>query len=314
MKYKLGFIIFFIAFLLLLALLFYNYNAKKNTISTPKSEPVSISRPTLDTIPTPDTVLNDSTAYKITRSINYNGLNVDVIIDKPDINELDVLITYHGTVQDDKNTLSAAETALNQFKNTLDRKDMMIVSVAHPQRNILFGDNIKQAEAALLWVKNQASQDLGIKVNKIFLAGHSQGGYLVTRLNTMHQTNGVIANAPGPLDLLYRCQLEETGQEKASYSCGNLRNEYGSTSENPNAYSQRSLLNFKNSFKSDILFVQGLADSVIQLYSWPTFKKDILNCNNCLNTQFVEIKGAGHTALFESKKAKSEFNNFINSH
>ena len=100
----------------------------------------------------------------------------------------------------------------------------------------------------MLWVKNQASQDLGITVNKIFLAGHSQGGYLVTRLNTMHQTNWVIANAPGPLDLLYRCQLEESGKIQASYSCDNLRNEYGSTSTNPNAYSQRSLLNFNDGF------------------------------------------------------------------
>lgn len=303
MDNKLAFIIGFIGVLLLLVLFFYNDNGIKKIILTPKSS----------SIPT-TLVTNDSTAYKTTRSINYNGVNVDVIIDKPSINEVDVLITYHGTVESDDAILTAAERTLTEFKNLLDSQNIMLFSVAHPQRNILFGDNIKQAEAALLWVKNQASQDLGITVKKIFLAGHSQGGYLVTRLNTMHQTNGVIANAPGPLDLLYRCQLEETGQEKASYSCDNLRNEYGSTSANPNAYSQRSLLNFKNGFKSDILFVQGLADSAIQLHSWPTFKNDILKCNNCLNTQFVEIKGAGHTALFESKKAKSEFNNFINSH
>lgn len=303
MDNKLAFIIGFIGVLLLLLLFFYNDNGIKKIILTPKSS----------SIPTTP-VTNDSTAYKKTRSINYNGVNVDVIIDKPDINELDVLITYHGTVQDDKKIISAAETALNQFKNTLDRKDMMIVSVAHPQLNILFGDNIKQAEAALLWVKNQASQELGIKVNKIFLAGHSQGGYLVTRLNTMHQTNGVIASSPGPLDLVFRCQLEESRKAPASYSCNNLKNAYGSTTNDPNAYYQRSLLNFTNGFKSDILFVQGLDDEAIQMYSWPKFKKDILNCNNCLNTQFVEIEGAGHTALFESKKAKTEFNNFINSH
>jgi hypothetical protein len=28
----------------------------------------------------------------------------------------------------------------------------------------------------------------------------------------MYQTNGVIANGPGPLNLVYRCQLEENGQ------------------------------------------------------------------------------------------------------
>jgi hypothetical protein len=46
---------------------------------------------------------------------------------------------------------------------------MMIVSVAHPQEQILMGGNIIQAEATLLWVKNNANQKLGITVGKIFL-------------------------------------------------------------------------------------------------------------------------------------------------
>lgn len=255
-----------------------------------------------------------TTSYRITKTIIYNNIDVDVIIDKPAINEVDVLITYHGTVQSDNDILTAAENTLNQFKNILNRQDMMIVSVAHPQLNILFGDNIIEAEAALLWVKNRASQELGISVRKIFLAGHSQGGYLVTRLNTMHETNGVIANAPGPLNLVFRCQLEENGQAQQSYVCNNLRNVYGTTVTNSNAYYQRSLLNFTNGFKSDILFIQGLNDAAIHMYSWPFFKQDVINCINCEIRQFIEIAGAGHGALFESQTAKNEFNYFINSH
>jgi hypothetical protein len=254
-----------------------------------------------------------SSAFRTTRTITYNDIAVDVIIDKPDLNEVDVLITYHGTVQSDNAILSAAENTLNQFKNILNRQDMMLVSVAHPQLNMLFGDNIAQAEAALLWVKHRANQELGITVKKIFLAGHSQGGYLVTRLNTMHETNGVIANAPGPLNLVFRCQLEENGQTPPSYVCNNLRNAYGTTTDNPNAYHQRSLLNFTNGFKSDILFVQGLEDMAIQMHSWPTFKQEVLNCTNCQNTQFVEVAGAGHGALFMNATAKTELNTFINS-
>jgi pimeloyl-ACP methyl ester carboxylesterase len=191
---------------------------------------------------------------------------------------------------------------------------MMIVSVAYPQENVLLGDNIVQGEAALLWLKNKASQELGITVKKVFLGGHSQGGYMVTRLNTMHQTNGVIANAPGPLNLVYRCQLEENGQVQSGAVCTQLKSVYGTTTSNPNAYFQRSLLNFTNGFKSDILFVQGLNDTPIQMYSWPTFKQDVLNCTNCMDRQFVEITGAGHGAIFESQTAKTEFNNFINNH
>ncbi|WP_396173724.1 alpha/beta hydrolase fold domain-containing protein [Flavobacterium sp.] len=254
------------------------------------------------------------TAYRITKSVTYNNSTVDVIIDKPALNEVDVLLVFHGTVMYDSSIISAANTTLDKFKGILDRNDMMIVSVAYPQENVLLGDNIVQCEAALLWLKNKASQELGITVKKIFLAGHSQGGYIVTRLNTMHQTNGVIANAPGPLNLVYRCGLEENGQVQSGAVCTKLNNVYGTTTSNPNAYFQRSLLNFTNGFKSDILFVQGLSDSPIQLYSWPTFKQDVLNCTNCQNRQFVEIVGGEHGSLFESPTAKTEFNNFINSH
>lgn len=252
-------------------------------------------------------------AYRQTKTINYNNTSVDVVIDKPALNDLDVLIVYHGTVLYDMFSLTAANTTLDSFKNILDRKDMMLLSVAYPGENLLFGDNIIQAEAALLWVKNSAARELGITVKKVFLAGHSQGGYLVTRLNTMHKTNGVIANAPGPLNLVYRCNLEENGQVATSVTCDKLRNIYGTTSTNPDAYFQRSLLNFTNGFKSDMLFVQGLNDSPIQLYSWPTFKQDVLNCTNCQSTQFVEVPGGTHPSLFTSPVAKTEFNNFINS-
>ena len=252
------------------------------------------------------------TAYRITKNISYNNISVDVIIDKPAINNLDILLVFHGTVQSDSEIITAANTTLDNFKGILDRKNMMIVSVAHPQENILFGDNIMQAEAALLWVKNKANQELGITVGKIFLAGHSQGGYLVTRLNTMHQTNGVIANSPGPLNLVYRCGLEENGQVQSSATCLKLKNVYGLSTTNSSAYFERSLLNFTNGFKSDILFIQGLNDAPIQLYSWPNFKQEVLNCATCQNSQFVEIPG-GHTALFTNTLAKTEFNNFINS-
>lgn len=258
-------------------------------------------------------VVETATANRQTKTIAWNNIHVDVVIYKPLLNELDVLIVFHGTVQFDREIMIAANTALDNFKNILDREDMMIVSVAYPQENVLLGDNIIQAEAALLWVKNKANQELGITVNKIFLAGHSQGGYLVTRLNTMHQTNGVIANAPGPLNLIYRCQLEENGQIQSGAVCTKLRNVYGTTASNPNAYFQRSLLNFTEGFKSDILFVQGLNDSPIQMYSWPSFKQNVLSCTNCRNSRFVEIVGGGHASLFVSPLARTEFNNFINS-
>ena len=250
-------------------------------------------------------------AYRVVRNVSYNGVSVDVVIDKPQNDTVDVLVVYHGTVAFDSKILEAAYNTLDGFKRILTRSDMMIVSVAYPEENLLMGDNIVQAEAALLWVKNKAQQDLGITIRKVFMGGHSQGGYLVTRLNTMHPTNGVIANGPGPLNMEYRCRQEELGLIGVSIACTGLRARYGSPTTNPTPYFDRSLLNFTNGHKSDILFVQGLDDSPIQLYSWPTFKQSITACTNCRERLFLELPNAGHTALFESNTAKTEFNKFI---
>ncbi|NDF98267.1 MAG: hypothetical protein EB101_04945 [Chitinophagia bacterium] len=250
-------------------------------------------------------------AYRVVRNISYNGVSVDVVIDKPKNDTVDVLVVYHGTVTFDSKILEAAQNTLDGFKRILTRSDMMIVSVAYPEENLLMGDNIVQAEAALLWVKNKAQQDLGITTRKVFIAGHSQGGYLVTRLNTMHPTNGAIANGPGPLNMGYRCQQEELGLIGVSIACTGLKARYGSPAVNPTPYAERSLLNFTNRHKADILFVQGMEDSPIQLYSWPTFKQSITACTDCRERLFLELPNVGHTALFESSTAKTEFNKFI---
>lgn len=253
-------------------------------------------------------------AFVGTKSITYDGVNVNLVIDQPALKEVDVLVIYHGTVMYDSLILDASTSLIDKVKTILDREDIMIVSVAYPEQNLLMGDNIREAEAGLLWVKNTANEELGITVKKIFLLGHSQGGYLATRLNTMHQTNGVIANGPGPLNLVYRCQLEENGTIPNGTTCTLLKSTYGTTTANPTAYMQRSLLNFTTGFKSDILFVQGLNDTPIQMYSWPTFKEDVMNCTTCKNSQFLELAGEPHSALFTSPTAKTTFNNFINTH
>lgn len=256
---------------------------------------------------------DSNASYRITKNVSYNNVNVDVVIDKPQGNSFDVLLVFHGTVGYDSLILDAANNTLDAFKEILDstNKSLMIISVAYPEENLLFGDNINQCEAALLWLKNKASSELGITINKIFLAGHSQGGYQVTKLNTMHVTDGVIANAPGPLNLVFRCQLEENGQAPSGMTCTLLKNTYGATSINPDAYFQRSLLNFTSGHKSDILFVQGLDDSPIQMYSWPTFKDQMNNCTTCQSVTFVEVPNAQHPALFGSPTAQAAYNQFI---
>lgn len=138
------------------------------------------------------------------RRITYNNINVDVVIDKPANPIVDVIVAFHGTVMSDTQILAAAQNTLTRVKEITDRSDMMIVSVAYPQEGRLMGEGIREAEAALLWVKEKSRKVLRKKIRRIYLVGHSQGGYVVTRLNTMHATDGVIANAPGPLNLVLR--------------------------------------------------------------------------------------------------------------
>jgi poly(3-hydroxybutyrate) depolymerase len=262
-------------------------------------------------VSSPNTVVNDS-AYQITKTIVGDSFSVDVVIDKPKGTSFDVLMVFHGTVTYDSLILGAARNTLDGFKRILNRNDMMIVSVAYPEENLLMGDNIKHAEAALLWLKNKAAAELGVQIKKVFLAGHSQGGYMVTRLNTMHETNGVVANAPGPLNLVFRCKLEEDGKIENGVVCDQLKAKYGTTTVNPEAYQARSLLKFTGGYKSDILFVQGLDDSPIQLTSWPLFKQKVTDCTDCKTVQVHEVEGFGHSSLFENDSAKVVFNQFIN--
>lgn len=252
--------------------------------------------------------------YRATRQVSYGGVEVGVVISKSKENNVDVLMVYHGTSGSDSKILEAANQTLDGFDRILDRSDMMIVSVVYPEDNLLMGDNVVHAEAALLWMKNHGEKELGIKIGKIFLAGHSQGGYIVTRLNTMHATDGVIANAPGPLNMVFRCQLEEDGKIASGIHCTALKNKYGTTAQNPDAYFQRSLLNFTEGFKSDILFVQGMDDSPIQMYSWPVFRDKVKACNSCRGVEVFEIPGFGHPSLFESADGKTVFNDFILRH
>lgn len=253
-------------------------------------------------------------AYTITRSIGTSSVTVPAIIDKPVTDTVDALLLFHGTVEYDSLVPGAAQQTLAKFGELLDRDDLLLVSVAYPEEGLLLGDNYRHAEAALLWVRDRAAQELGITVGKIYLAGHSQGGYLVTRLNAEYRVAGVIASAPGPLNLGFRCGLEEDGNLAPGLNCGRLHAAYGSTRENPGAYAARSLLGFTGQQLSPALFVQGLDDSPIQMYSWPTFRAQLEACSSCAERAFLEVPGAGHPALFESATARQAFNDFLAQH
>lgn len=244
------------------------------------------------------------------RTITYGGVTVQVVIDMPPAAVKDALVLYHPTVWFDDKIVEAAENTLGNFKRLLYRDDTLLVSVAYPQQDREIGEGLREAEAALLWVRHEASRALGLSIDRVFMAGHSQGAYIVTRLNTLHPTDGVIANAPGPLDFEFRCLLEERGGAPGSPECGLMVQRHGLPSANPAPYRKISLLSFTEGFKADVLFVQGQEDSPIQMRSWPLFRQAVQTCANCQQRAFLEVAGA-HTALFVSSEAREAFNQFI---
>ena len=263
--------------------------------------------------PAPTPTPAPSAAWRGPLKVSHQGVSVDVVIDKPAGNAFDVLLVYHGTVMRDDLVMQAANDTLDGFRALIDDPSIMVVSVAYPEENLLIGDNLAHAEAALLWLRNQAASQLGLQLRHIFLGGHSQGGYLVTRLNTLHPTRGVIANAPGPIDLAYRCRLEEEGTIAPGEHCARLRNAYGTTTVNPSAYLARSLRSFATGYQSDILFVQGLEDSpLLQMTLWPEFRQQVEACTNCKGVQILELPGLGHSALFSGTQGRDVFRAFLN--
>jgi hypothetical protein len=106
--------------------------------------------------------------------------------------------------------------------------------------------------------------------------------------------------------------LEEKNIVQDGTTCGNIRNLYGTTAQNANAYFSRSLLPYASGFKSKIMLVQGLSDEFIQIKTWPLLKDKLSRCNDCKNITILEISDKSHLALFESTFAMQEFNKFLN--
>ena len=168
--------------------------------------------------------------------------------------QVDVVVLFHGTLTEGgKPTIGqAASDMLDRFIDTnitdLNIRDKIIFSVAYPQDHIsntrqfnlsgvgtetgsfLMGDNLPYARAAVGWVKNNlngyiAAQGGSKTIGDVYLFGHSQGGKLVSKINTLDSgIAGVIANAPGPI------QFDQTCTTAGGTSCNKVATIYGNPS------------------------------------------------------------------------------------
>lgn len=247
-------------------------------------------------------------------NIDYNNKNIKVFINKPLGDEFDAILMFHGTTMNNTRSIKSAmdiSTLGNEITNNTDK--FMTISVAYKESNLLIGDELEEAETSLLWLKNKIYDDLNITINKIYLFGHSRGGYIVLRLNNKYKTDGVIANAPGPISLDYLCLLVEQKIiiDKEDSVCNNMRNLFGTTNENPDEYTKRSLLYNIDNLQSRMLIIQGLDDKNIQLKLMPQLLDKINKCKNCANFELLKLNNTPHWS-FNQNITIDKIRNFIN--
>ena len=199
--------------------------------------------------------------------------------------QIDVLVVFHGTLEDDGSTTigNAAVTSLNFFLNSsgLNCRDLIIFSAAYPQDHIsntlqfnisgvgteastfLMGDNLPYVRAAVGWVKNSlnayiAAQGGSKTIGDVYLFGHSQGGKLVTKMNTIEEgIAGVVANAPGPIQFDQTCFADGSNT-----SCTKVAAIHGaSTGDGSEPYKSIGLETYTYQHKAPILFTQAKGDT-----------------------------------------------------
>jgi predicted esterase len=248
------------------------------------------------------------------REINftYKNLSSKVFINKPAGNSFDILILFHGTTNSNSKSVIAAKSFIKTGIDIVGENNFMIVSLAYKEENVLIGEEVEEGRILIEWVKNQMLQDLGVKSEKVFLLGHSKGGYMALKLNNLIKTNGVIASAPGPIDLKKRCELEEQvisdASNKKSKTCFLMRNKYGGVEKNADEYLNRSLLGNLNNQQSRILIIQGEEDKELQKSLLDDLIKELSNNNSDFN--YLKLENTGHW-VFENDSALDAIRNFL---
>jgi len=264
----------------------------------------------------------------------------------------DTLVLYHGTIDSQNTTpFQAANTFMRIVidPNKINVRDKIIFSVAYPQDAIpawlsnpslsaqqfgitnlsgfYLGDNLPYARSALQWVQSGlntyfSDNSIDRTVGNVYTFGHSQGGLLVHRLNTLSGVStvtGVIANAPGPIDLLSRCANSEANGDD-NISCRKLKTGYGSTINTPNVYDNVSLKNYLSGTKAPMLFTQALDDTTGDASGTPQVanmqnivQPGLSTCGTCNTSTFNYYAYGGHDAFNVNPTLQSDIRSFLGS-
>ena len=255
---------------------------------------------------------------------------------------VDVVVVFHGTLSDGavgSSIADAAETSLNYFldQSGLNIRDKIIFSAAYPQDNVsqarnynisgtgteqadfLMGDNLPYARAAVGWVKNSlngymSSNGITKTIGNVYLFGHSQGGKLVTKMNTLETgITGVIANAPGPIQFDQTC----AGGGSTSLSCTKIAAIHGASAGDGSApYEAIGLETYTSTHNAPLLFTQAL-DDTSGGGNQATWLQDYINAVDAIpanaNTTLTTVPTGGHAAFIANATLQGAIRTFIGS-
>lgn len=127
----------------------------------------------------------------------------------------------------------------------------------------------------------------------------------------MHAVDGVISNAPGPIDLLDRCS---GAQNTINITCNKIRVGFGTTTANPSAYNTRSLKSYLSGTLSPTLFTQALDDDSYQVNLMQnTVQVGLSTCTNCSTSTFNYYATGGHDAFVTNTYLQKDIRNFVSS-
>ena len=255
-------------------------------------------------------------------------------------NTIDVLVVFHGTIDEGgtQTIAEAAETSLNFFldQNNLNVRDKIIFSAAYPQDHIsqsrqygltgvgteestfLFGDNLPYARAAVGWVQNSldaymAANGISKTIGNVYLFGHSQGGALVSKINTLDTgITGVIANAPGPIQFDQTCNIQP-----GSTSCTKIAAIHGaSTGNGSQPYESIGIESYTSTHNAPLLFTQALDDTAGG-GNQATWLQDYVNAIDAIGanaaTTLTTVATGGHAAFTTDATLQAAIRNFLNS-
>jgi hypothetical protein len=150
--------------------------------------------------------------------------------------------------------------------------------------------------------------------------GHSQGGSLVHKLNTLVQTNGAIANAPGPIRLDQTCSVNESNNGPNS-TCTKLFGAYGTANATPlssNQYFLRSVENYVTGHLAPITYTQALDDTkgylpgLLGQVGWMSELMSIMQANGQVYSYYTVPTG-GHDAFVDNTYLHTIIKGAVNS-